>query len=115
MRLHYLAGDRARAFRLFQRCEEVLKKELGVQPGNRIVELYNKLRTSHFGVVVAMEAKPQSNTEIQPSDALGHRLRRLRSSLLKVRRQLESDIREVDAALATREKRFAAEKLAIRK
>ena len=59
---------------------------------------------------MAMEAKPPTNTEIQPSDALGHRLRRLRSLLLKVRRQLESDIREVDAALATREKRFAAEK-----
>jgi DNA-binding SARP family transcriptional activator len=110
MRLYYLAGDRARAFRLFQRCEEVLKKELGVQPGNRIVELYNKLRTSQPGIVVAVEARPQTNTEIQPPDALGNRLRRLRSLLLKVRRQLESDIREVDAALATPEKRVVAEK-----
>jgi len=57
-----------------------------------------------------MQAKSQTKTEIRQSDSLGHRLRRLRSSLLKVRRQLESDIREVDAALASRENRFAAER-----
>ncbi len=101
MRLNYLAGDRARAFRLFHRCEEVLKKELGVQPGKRIVELYDKLRTSQVGVVVT-EGEDGAKARVVASEVLGHRLRRIRSLLLKVRRQLERDIREVDKVLETR-------------
>lgn len=33
MRLHYLAGDRAAALLAFDRCEQVLKDEVGAQPG----------------------------------------------------------------------------------
>ena len=32
MRLHYLAGDRAAALRVFRRCRETLAQELGVEP-----------------------------------------------------------------------------------
>jgi DNA-binding SARP family transcriptional activator len=32
MRLHYLSGDRAAALRAFDRCERVLRQELGVAP-----------------------------------------------------------------------------------
>lgn len=33
MRLHYLAGDRAAALLAFDRCEQVLKNEVGARPG----------------------------------------------------------------------------------
>jgi DNA-binding SARP family transcriptional activator/tetratricopeptide (TPR) repeat protein len=39
MRLHYLAGDRASALLAFDRCERVLKNEVGTRPGTQTLSL----------------------------------------------------------------------------
>ncbi len=39
MRLHYLAGDRAAALRVFERCQRVLQQELGVGPSSETLSL----------------------------------------------------------------------------
>ncbi|WP_184127878.1 BTAD domain-containing putative transcriptional regulator [Deinococcus humi] len=39
IRLHYLAGDRAAALRAFERCQEVLRREIGVDPLPETVQL----------------------------------------------------------------------------
>ena len=111
MRLKYLAGDRAGALRLFQRCEEVLQKELGVPPAERTVSLYNQLRVEHgatstlpiasslAGEIAAPRPAPSSSAALAVH--LRQRLRKVRSLLLKVRHQLERDIRDVDEAIAS--------------
>lgn len=44
MRLHWLAGDRVRALRQFQRCVIALHDELGVGPSARTKELFERIR-----------------------------------------------------------------------
>ena len=39
IRLHYLAGDRAAALLAFDRCERVLKDEVGTRPSTETLEL----------------------------------------------------------------------------
>ena len=39
MRLHYLAGDRAAALRAFDRCEQVLKHDVGARPSDETLAL----------------------------------------------------------------------------
>ena len=100
MRLRFLAGDRAGALRLFQRCAAALQRELGVAPSKRTIELYNRVRADEPDVTPEHAA-----AEARPAGGLGMarvmpRLLRLRSLLARVQRQLQQDIREVDEALA---------------
>ena len=44
MRLHILAGDRTRALRQFNRCAIALKEELGMDPSDAMVALYDQIR-----------------------------------------------------------------------
>jgi DNA-binding SARP family transcriptional activator len=44
MRFFYLAGDRSSALRQYQRCAETLANDLGISPGEKIVQLYRELR-----------------------------------------------------------------------
>ena len=61
MHLRFLAGDRAGALRLFQRCAAALQRELGVAPSKRTIELYNRVRADEPDVTpehAAAEARP---------------------------------------------------------
>src|SRR5437762_1737269 len=44
MRLHCLAGDRTGAVRQFERCQEALRDDLGIAPGDRVQMLYEQVR-----------------------------------------------------------------------
>ncbi len=44
MRLHFLAGDRIGALRLYERCRVVLENELHVKPAGRTIDLMQKIR-----------------------------------------------------------------------
>jgi DNA-binding SARP family transcriptional activator len=43
MRLFALSGDRTRALRVFQTCATVLRRELGIEPGEEMQALYQRL------------------------------------------------------------------------
>jgi len=43
MRLLALSGDRARALQVFQTCASVLRRELGIEPGQETLALYQRL------------------------------------------------------------------------
>ena len=43
MRLHYLRGDRAAALGAFDRCERILKDELGARPGDQTLALLSQI------------------------------------------------------------------------
>ena len=100
MHLRFLAGDRGGALRLFQRCEAALKRELGVAPSKRTIELYNRVRADEIEVTpenAQAEPRPPGGLAIAQATP---RLLHLRSLLVRVQRQLQQDIREVDEALA---------------
>src|SRR5438093_41914 len=44
MRLYWLAGDRTGALRQYERCRDALRGELGIEPGERIRGLRDRLR-----------------------------------------------------------------------
>ena len=46
MRLHYLRGDRAAALAVFERCRELLQRELGTTAGNETLELAALIESS---------------------------------------------------------------------
>jgi DNA-binding SARP family transcriptional activator len=46
MRLHYLRGDRAAALGVFDRCRDVLKRELDAEPGQETLELVRSIEAS---------------------------------------------------------------------
>ena len=60
MRLHYLRGDRAAALAVFERCRELLKRELGTTPGNETLELAALIESSGVLSSPAIVAKPVS-------------------------------------------------------
>ena len=48
MRLYYLAGNRSEALRQYERCAELLDKELSVQPANSTIALYHQIKDDHL-------------------------------------------------------------------
>ncbi len=60
MRLHYLRGDRAAALAAFDRCRELLKRELNTIPGNETLELAALVESSGALPSPAAIAKPVS-------------------------------------------------------
>jgi DNA-binding SARP family transcriptional activator len=63
MRLHYLAGDRASALRAFDRCEQLLKDELGTRPSTQTLAL---LRSVEQAALV----RPRASTRDVPVSIL---------------------------------------------
>jgi DNA-binding SARP family transcriptional activator len=56
MRLHYLAGNRTAALRLYTRCLAALQEELGVQPAEETEALCAQIRADHLD---ALWVRPQ--------------------------------------------------------
>ena len=60
MRLHYLRGDRAAALAVFERCRDLLKRELATAPGKETLELAALIESSDALPSPAPIAKPVS-------------------------------------------------------
>jgi len=59
MRLHHLRGDRAAAIAVFERCETLLKAELGLRPGDETLTLLVTVeRARSQGVVAVRQPVP---------------------------------------------------------
>ncbi len=61
MRLHYLRADRAAALGAFERCREILKRELDAEPGHETLELVRSIEAS---------AAPARLTPVRPVTVL---------------------------------------------
>jgi DNA-binding SARP family transcriptional activator len=70
MRLHYLSGDRAAAIGAFERCERLLKDELGARPGAETVALL-KIVESAASAPVPTVAKPTPPSLRKPPRLIG--------------------------------------------
>ena len=73
MHLRFLAGDRAGALRLFQRCEAALQRELGVAPSKRTIELRNRVRADEIEVKSGIR-RAQRARHASPPQERGRRL-----------------------------------------
>lgn len=101
MRLHYLAGDRAGAIRRFQRCVAALEEELSVKPSKQMLDLYDQICRDELKNAPSIEVEASEQIRSQRlATPLTYRLSKLRSILLKVHKQVQQDLRDVDEALA---------------
>src|SRR5882672_869218 len=69
MRLHYLRGDRAAALAAFQRCCDVLKRELAATPGKETLELAALIEAS--GTLPAVTSAPTPVAVLRPPRLVG--------------------------------------------
>jgi DNA-binding SARP family transcriptional activator len=93
MRLRYLAGDRAGALRQYQRCAAALAAELGVQPAEGTVGLYDQIRTGRLegsaGAAIVKARIGQSQGSLV--DVLSH-LKQLEAALIDLQRRVQENI-----------------------
>jgi DNA-binding SARP family transcriptional activator len=69
MRLHYLRGDRAAALAAFQRCRDVLSRELGAAPGKETLDLAALIEGS--GRLPAATSAPTPVAVLRPPRLVG--------------------------------------------
>jgi DNA-binding SARP family transcriptional activator len=96
MRLQFLAGDRAGALRQYERCVSALAEELGVEPAERTVALYQQIRVGQ------LEAAPAAGQYAGDASGLPEafgRLQQLRGLLVDLQRQVQHDLQAVEAVL----------------
>ncbi|MGH8603948.1 MAG: AfsR/SARP family transcriptional regulator [Gammaproteobacteria bacterium] len=100
MHLHWTAGRRVQALRLYRRCKQALSQELGVQPSERTQKLYEHIRSDPFSNAPALLSPlyaPQLDTE--PLTKLMAYLKQLQTQLDDLGEQIKRDIRAVAVAL----------------
>jgi DNA-binding SARP family transcriptional activator len=69
MRLHYLRGDRAAALAAFERCRDVLARELGARPGRETLDLAALVEAS--GTLPRPAAAPRPVATVRPPRLIG--------------------------------------------
>ena len=69
MRLHYLRGDRAGALTAFERCTDVLSRELDARPGKETLDLAHVIEDSQAPTLLAPRA--HSITVLRPPRLVG--------------------------------------------
>ncbi len=62
MRLHFLSGDRGSALKAFERCKEVLEKELGVEPSTDTHQLAAEIE---FGSLLPVATKAKADLPLR--------------------------------------------------
>ena len=71
MRLHYLAGDRAAALLAFDRCERVLKDEVGARPSAQTLALLATVDESNSGPAHAITLSAVPASVLRPPRLIG--------------------------------------------
>jgi len=98
MRLYYLADDRTAALRQYECCVAALNEELGVEPAQSTVTLYNQIRAG------GLDESPLSQTHLnQTVDALLpeilDRLKQLQTTVVALQDQVKQDIQALQQTL----------------
>lgn len=98
MRLYYLAGDRTGALRQYDRCSDILNRELAVKPAASTTQLRAQIEADHL-------ESPASASSVPPNDPLilQNTLQRLQSFdhiLSQTHQQIQQEIQRVKRALS---------------
>lgn len=100
MRLHYLAGDRTRALRQYQRCVTFLREELDVEPSLRTLSLYQQIRSGRFLTPVGAvpeRSRISSQRLLSASEAL-RQLEDLQTAFLELQCQFQEALQALEIA-----------------
>jgi hypothetical protein len=101
MRLHYLAGDRTGAVRLFEACCEMLKKEFNIEPSENTLNIYCQIvrkRVAHPEV----PNNPSKSRDLLDPPNCRDALEEIKLSVVRqetVQRQLLEKIQIIENAL----------------
>jgi DNA-binding SARP family transcriptional activator len=105
MRLHHLAGDRAGALRLYQRCLTSLKEELDVGPSRSTTQLAEQIRADC--VSEPNSAKPKKGpprkpeeTEPQTINSILARVHRVLSVLSETQGRIQKEVQAIDQSMS---------------
>ena len=105
MRLHQLAGDRASALRVYQRCATALQEELGVAPAQSTLSLLEQIRSDRQ--VFPLPTKVSSDAA-SPEPGLSNkislvelvsRLRQLMTALSELQQHVQNEVHTVERLL----------------
>lgn len=102
MRLHYLAGDRTAALRQYQRCEALLREELGVEPSERTVALFREICSGRQLTAAVGNGSVSGESPCTPDQALDL-LKQVQMTFTKLEHQLQKAVQEVETALIGRD------------
>jgi DNA-binding SARP family transcriptional activator len=90
-----MAGDRTAALRQYDHCVTALNEELGVNPSRLTVNLYNQIRLDE--PLNQSPATHRDNSNVLPG--IADHLQHMRQALLRIREQVQKDIKAVEEAL----------------
>lgn len=103
MRLYYLGGYRTDALRQYQRCVDILDRELGIEPSKQTIALYNQIRADNFvpaKPVLSMSRVVTDKTNAPLGDVLVS-LKELQKDLTVIQYQVQQKIENVQTLLNT--------------
>lgn len=104
MRLHYLNGNRTEALHQYERCKTILDKELGVDPSEQTVTLYQQIRQEQLICIPTVFFNHTSFSSSPPLSEILNRLEQFQNNLVVVQHQLQLDIDAVKKHLSAQEK-----------
>jgi DNA-binding SARP family transcriptional activator len=99
MFLQYLSGDRTGALRQYARCVAALHDELGVEPGRRTKDLYERIRDDEL-MVEATDSRPLSISATSLPEIVD-RLKWLQLVLAAVQKRVQHAVNAVEQGLET--------------
>lgn len=100
MRLQHLAGDRAGALRLYQRCAAVLQEELSVTPSRHTIQILEGIREDcvpSSQAVASQNEQPARQRSERAGTSVG--LRQLLSVLYDATSSVEKELQAVNQAV----------------
>ena len=107
MRLYYLAGDRTAALRQYERCVNALRRELGVKPERRTVDLHEQIKADQFepAKLSDLNASVTIPTSSEPVDLIGC-LKQIQEMLSSVQQRIQRDLRALEPQPRTHRKKL---------
>ncbi len=97
MRIYQRLGDRSSALRQFQRCEHILKDELGVHPAATTRQLYERIKSGTQEAENNHRLPARSEHRL---DRLVKRFEQLKARLESIQEQVEETIKGVETELS---------------
>jgi len=105
MRLYYLSGDRTAALRQYERCVAALRRELGVKPERRTIDLHEQIKSDQLQPANLSDPNPSVTlTAIsEPVDLTGC-LKQIQAMLSAVQQRIQRDLGAIEVQPPTSRK-----------
>jgi len=107
MRLYYLSGDRTGALRQYERCVSALKRELGVMPERRTIDLHQQIKSDQFDPAKLSDPNPspELTASSEPVDLIGS-LKQIHGMLSAVQQRIQRELRALESQPRTQRKKL---------